>query len=268
MTTTDTDNLAARWARLGALFNVAPARGPAPDLERLLLDTARAAPGNPRLYILAVTWLAAYGLYVAAHRLKRLAVEELEPEHQATLGLILDTAVDHGAPKSLRHVVTESLQPAPQPGPLFEVDRGPLASSIEADATPVSKRWGQWVQPVEPKPDALRPPQWIVRHNPSFASRAAHKGDLRTSIIETFRRDLRGQPVSETELARRCAATLLAVRSALDDLQHELPQLRIDRRRGRNGSQILLHADRRKRPKHRRRGRSARMVGSGVSSRG
>lgn len=235
------DKLAARWARFGVLFNVAPVRGPTPDLERLLTDTARAAPSDPRLFVLAVTWLSAYGIYVAAHRLKHLA-SQLEPEHQATLGVLLDTAVEHGAPKSLRQVVASALSKAADPGPLFVTDQGPLASLVEPEATPASKRWGRWVQPVETKPDALRPPAWVLRRNPEFAGRAAHKGDLRTSIVHTLRRDLGGGPVSEAQLARSCGATPIAVRAALDDLRHELPNLDVERRRGRGGSCIVLRS--------------------------
>lgn len=79
-------------------------------------------PAHPRLFILAVTWLSAYGIYVAAHRLKQLAIDELEPEHRATLGLLIDTAVEYGAPKNLSHIVTEALEPTPesQAGPLFD----------------------------------------------------------------------------------------------------------------------------------------------------
>jgi hypothetical protein len=59
--------------------------------------------------------------------------------------------------------------------------------------------------------------------------RAAHKGDLRCSIVEVIRRDLEAETVSEMELARRCGATQPAIRAALADLERELPELRIER---------------------------------------
>jgi hypothetical protein len=46
------DSVAARWVRLGVLLNV-KAADQAPDVERLLLDTARVASANSRLFILA-----------------------------------------------------------------------------------------------------------------------------------------------------------------------------------------------------------------------
>ena len=49
----DPDRTFARWARLGVFLGVAPARR-SPELERLLLDTARLAPGRARLFLSAV----------------------------------------------------------------------------------------------------------------------------------------------------------------------------------------------------------------------
>lgn len=237
------DNLIRRWARAGVLWNVRPSRESAGlDLERLLLDTARHCPANPRLFVLAATWLSEYGIYVAGHRLKRLALTELDVDTQAALGLLLDTAVEHGAPKSLRQTVTPELSSAPNPGPLFEVDRGSLAKLVNENATATSKRWGRWTQPIEPKPDALRPPSWILNKNPEFAERAAHKGDLRCSVLQTLRHDVGDAPVNETELARQCAATPVAIRAALADLQRERSDLNIDRHRGRGGTRIMLRA--------------------------
>jgi hypothetical protein len=45
---TPIDSVTSRWTKLGAVFNVRAAHGNV-DLERLLLDTARAAPRNVRL---------------------------------------------------------------------------------------------------------------------------------------------------------------------------------------------------------------------------
>ena len=153
---------------------------------------------------------------------------------------MIDTAVEHGAPKILRQVVSASLTPATTAGPLLDVDRGALTHLVEHEATSVSKQWGRWVQPVDVKLDALRSPQWVVQHNPGFAQRAAHKGDLRCSILETLRRDLSDEPASEASLARWCGATVMAIRAALTDLECESPYLQVERRRGRGGSRIWL----------------------------
>lgn len=236
---TKRSSLEARWVRLGVLLNVKPARA-TPDVERLLLDTAKACPFNPRLFVLAVTWLRAFGVYVAAHRLKKLAADDLGPDDQATLGLIIDTAADHGGAKYLRRTVTDSLSCAQSPGPLFELDRGELAGLVKTEATGTSLRWGRWVQPVTLKPDALRPPAWVIEKNPSLSWRAAHKGGLRCSVVEVLRRDLAGREVCEAALARGCGATIPAVRAALQDLRRELPELRITRRLGRSGTRIRL----------------------------
>src|SRR5687767_14634029 len=83
------NTVTSQWSRLGAMFAVEPAAR-TPDLERLLLDTARLAGDNARLFILAASWLTRYGAFVAKHRLSRMILEELEPEHRPTLGLLLE----------------------------------------------------------------------------------------------------------------------------------------------------------------------------------
>lgn len=236
--TTVAHNLSSLWSRAGVLFNVPPARSRGPlDLEQLLVDTARECPADPRLFIEAVTWLTQYSTFVAAHRLKRLALEQLEAEDQATLGLLIETAVEHGAQKYLRKTVTTGLATAPEPGPLFDVDRDWLKHTLESDATALSKAWGRWCQEIELKPDTLRPADWILTKNPSFRERAVRKGDLRSSILETLQRDV-DEAVSELELARLCEATPVAVRTALAELMLESERLRVESGRGRNGSKI------------------------------
>jgi hypothetical protein len=234
--TIDLHQLADRWASAGVLLGAAPSHRDV-DIELLLIDTARGCPAHPRLFPLAVTWLVRHGIYVAVHRLKRLAHDKLDEEGQAILGLLIETAIEHGAPRALSRSIDRLTAVSP-PAPLFAVDRGALAGYVEPLATATSKRWGRWVQPIELKPDALRTPGWILQRNPGFARRAAHKGDLRTTILETLERDLGGSAASESDLARRCHANLPAVRAALADLALERPELKVERRRGRAGSTI------------------------------
>jgi hypothetical protein len=81
-------NLASQWARAGAMFSADPAPA-SPDLEQLLLDTARTGRADPRMFIMAATWLARYGDMISSTRLARLIEKELEPEHRPTLGKCL-----------------------------------------------------------------------------------------------------------------------------------------------------------------------------------
>jgi len=111
----DLDNTIARWSRVGVLFGSRPART-TPDLERLLLDTARLAPGNARLFYLAITCLSRYGNFVARHRLKRLIETGLEVDHQPVLGALLTLAVNHGASRELL-VAADVCSPADAPAP-------------------------------------------------------------------------------------------------------------------------------------------------------
>ena len=217
-----TEVLERDWAQVGVLFGCEPS-GATPDLERLLLDTARRCHTNTRVLLVAVTWLASYGQFVARHRLKRLALDELEPEYQPVLGLIIEEAVSHGATRDLLIVCAVCTRVA-EPRPLAAVQRdgGPLARIAERHASEVSRRWGVWAPPVTPKGDAVRPAAWLLRHNPDFRERIVRKGDLRVSILETLRRDVLGSVApSESALTRLSGATRTAVRKALASLEME-----------------------------------------------
>ena len=216
------DNVERDWARVGVLFGCEPSRE-TPDLERLLIDTARKCPDNARLLPLAVTWLVEYGQFVARHRLKRLVQTELEPEPQAILGLLIEEAVRHGATRELL-IVSEECHPLSPAVPLSRVqrDQTSLAHISERRASDVSQKCGVWTPPVEPKPDAVRSVTWLLDHNTEYRERVIRKGDLRVSIIETLRRDVPGHWVaSELALSRISGATRAAVRKALEALRLE-----------------------------------------------
>lgn len=210
----------SRWARLGVLFNAQPSPE-SPDIELLILDTARELPSNPRLFPLVITWLVEHGFFVARHRLKHLVTTELEPEHQPVLGLLLDEAIDHGAPAELR-IVRDVCTPFTTSRSLFDAYRDPsLADIAKSTASETSKWWGIWAPPVELKRDAIRPSRWILEHNPHAFDRIVRRGDLRASIIETLRLDLEGGAPSISAISRYTAATRAAVRDALRSLVQE-----------------------------------------------
>lgn len=214
----DDGHIEADWARLGIALSGAPARR-SPDLEQLLVATPSGLNANPRLFLLVVTWLVENGSFVAVHRLKHLA-RELAPRDRAALGLILETAIAHGARGELR-VAAAACRPVSPARPLFdEVYRG-VESIPEETATALSRKWGLWVPEVELKRTALRPIQWVLEHNPRFRDRAIRKGDLRCSILEALRHDAQGAAPSELELARLTDTTRAAVRKALAALEQE-----------------------------------------------
>lgn len=222
MTKTQGDNLERDWVQVGVLFGCEPSNE-TPDLERLLLDTARRCHTNARLLPLAVTWLVQYGQFIARHRLKRLVLDELEPEFQAVLGLIIEEAVEHGATRDLL-IVSEVCEPLAPAHPLAAVQRDsePLSRISERRASDRSRRWGVWASPVVLKEDAVRPVTWLLLRNPEFRERIVRKGDLRVSILETLRRDAVGHTVpSESALTRLSGATRTAVRKALGSLELE-----------------------------------------------
>jgi hypothetical protein len=220
MSDTLVHSVAANWSRLGAMINAAPAQQ-TPDIERLLLDTARVSPAHSRLFILAASWLALYGDYVARHRLARLVRDELEPEHRPALGLALDRAREHGDLNRARfNLAIDACGPAGVPRPLFDVDRRNLTfvRLAKKRASTLSRKWGRWTPDFDLKRDALRPADWIAKHNPSLIDRALTGGDLLASVLAECHADPNAIE-SEAELARRCGASRPAIRAAIRRLE-------------------------------------------------
>jgi hypothetical protein len=214
------DSVASRWVRLGALINVEPARA-TPDLERLLLDTVRAAPSNSRLFVVAASWLASYGDFVAKHRLTRLIDDELEHEHRPTLGFLLEWAKERTKANAARfNRAIAACVTADLPRPLSDVERATPAFSrlAEQRASALSRKWGRWLSEFDVKENALRPAEWIAARNPSLAIRALTGGDLVASVLAECEAEP-GMVESETELARRCGGSRPAVIEALRRLQ-------------------------------------------------
>jgi hypothetical protein len=195
-------SVAARWTRLGAMLNV-KAAGRTPDIERLLLDTARVCSAHSRLFVLAASWLALYGDYVARHRLAHLVRRDLEVEYQSVLGLLLDWARENGVTNGSRfNLAIRACAPAASAQPLFDVERRTpaLARLAEQRASSLSRKWGRWTIEFEIRTDAIRPAEWIAEHNPSLVERALTGGDLLASVLAECRADAHAIQ-SEAELA-------------------------------------------------------------------
>lgn len=203
------------------LLNCTPTRS-APDIERLLIETAPELPKSPRLFSLVATWLAIYGHCVARHRLARLITEKCPREHRAALGLLLEEAIRLGAPRDLRLAV-ERCEPASTPRPLFDVqrERRSLWSIAESAASRTSRKWGVWAPEAEFREDAIRPVAWLLKRVPVCRERLVRKGDLRCSIMEVLRLDFAGVASSVAALTRACGSTRAGLERALDALVRE-----------------------------------------------
>lgn len=216
------DNTIRQWSRAGILFGSQPSQQP-PDLERLLLDTARHAARSARLFALVVTWLSQYDRFVARHRLKSLIKRELQVEYRPVLGFLLDLAIKHGATPTL-NTAAKVCGAFDRLHPLFNIHQGSLAREqmAQANACLEAKRRGLLAPDVEIRLDTLRPASWIIQQNPQWMDRAIRKGDLRCSIIEVLRHDVPGARLSrEAELLPLCAANRPAISTALSDLELE-----------------------------------------------
>src|ERR1051326_1957354 len=138
------------------MLNVQPA-AETPDIERLLLDTARAASANTRLLVLAVTWVSRHGHYVSRARLARLVQDELEVEHQPTMGLMLESAKMLSAQIATAFDVAIGVCGSPQDSrPLSDVESGNKAFARLAHqrASVLSRKWGRWMSDIQLKENA------------------------------------------------------------------------------------------------------------------
>jgi len=208
----------SEWAQLGVGFPVAPS-GTTPDIERLLVETVRCGRAHARLLLMASTWLIRHGASVARHRLAVIARAELDVVERAVLGFLLSSA-DVGAGCRRFREALAACFPLDDIQPLFTAHaRHPaLLRRLQENATELSRRWGLLAEPIEAKFDALRPMSWVLRRNPELALRTDLGGDLRCSILLELAADPAAGE-SELALARRCGASRIAVRNALDRLE-------------------------------------------------
>jgi hypothetical protein len=212
------DKTISRWVRLGATFNAPPARK-TPDIERLLVETARVIPQLARLHSMMISWLVRYQRLVCRHRLAALARQIKSPEQSASLGLTL-TLCRNCAESDHFNLAIKACKPLAVPIPMFHIDRQnekliTLAGKLSCQE---GRQWGLWTPRERLYDDAIRPHSWIMRKNPSLHNRAIFSGKLQASILVTLESNpSAGQ--SESALARACGATRNAVRDALDHLE-------------------------------------------------
>lgn len=235
----DLDVIFARWARLGAMFNVKPAPR-TPDLEPLLLDTARVIPQQARLFAMAASWLTRYHRLLCRHRMAALVEAIDETDISATIGYLLSTVCQHAMTDHL-NLAIKRCRPLDEPKALYDTYRRSDALTAVARDTcdPLARPWGLWAPPERLYDDALRPAAWIMQRNPSLQPRAIFSGQLAASILVTLQADPDAGS-SESALARACRATRRAVRDALDHL--ELCQLVARDRVGNTVPVTLVHS--------------------------
>jgi hypothetical protein len=223
--------ITAQWKYWGVGFNVPPCTGPV-NLEQLLVETARSMADNPRLFVMTVTWLAEHHEIVDAGQLAGLA-DKLRGRDSARLGLLLETSQEFIGASVFSEVVA-NCQPWEPPEPLFDVDRDSpgMARLAKKWASPLSRKWGLWAQPIEElKHDAMRPASWIAQVNPTFMLRGLLKGDVRSRVV-TALAEQGLSDVTETDLTRLAGCTRRAMHLALENL--EAAGLIVRRRQGRN----------------------------------
>lgn len=217
MISAELHSLLAAWARLGVEVDVEPAPK-TPDIELLLLDTARLLPEMARLLPISVTWITLCEQLIARHRLAVLASGIPNAEQSACLGLMLDFS---RAKTRTRHLALpiEACRPLHQRIPLLRIERDlGYMELAELEASPISRRWGPLAPEPELKDDAIRPMEWIAAANPDLRIRAMLSGSLSASLLAALNSDST-IGASESALARACQTTRRSVRRSLDQLE-------------------------------------------------
>lgn len=210
----------AAWVRIGGMFDV-DAADETPDLERLILSTARCSPYHTRLFTLSATWLVAHGEFVAKQRLLNLVESELEDKDRPVLGMLFEWVSDEAGTNRWRRVI-EACDVARAGQPLSEVERSnpALAALSVKTSCDLGKKWGRWVSAATLvlKPNALRSAEWIAANNPVLAERAMAGGDIAASILAEWR--MKGAVIgSELEVAARMRVSRKAAHEALARLR-------------------------------------------------
>jgi hypothetical protein len=219
MTDRNYSDVISRWASLGAMFNAPPSKE-APNIERLLIDTAGQLDQNARLLLMTVTWLEQFHTKVLWDQLADLAAG-LQGRQSARMGLLTDMGQQHIHDKAIQTVI-DACTPMETPEPLSAVERKrpALAALARKRASEISKKWGLWTQSIDRlKSGAIRPAVWIARRNPTFALRGMLKGHIAVRAIVALAEQSM-QNVSETQLTRHVGCTRKAMHSALDDLEN------------------------------------------------
>ena len=166
------DRLASMWTRVGVLFATRPAASPV-DLERLLIDTARAARFDERLFVCAASWLTEYHGFINGRRLSVVAVA-LDRQESATLGALLSFARDAAGHAPELDAALSRCSPLSRPRPMFAVmdTMDVLRGRVRKRALPLFAAWGLWHDDATLKPSAIRPVRWLLLHAPELRARA------------------------------------------------------------------------------------------------
>jgi len=158
------------------------------DLECLVVDTARAARRDERLFVCAASWLAQHHGFVNGRRLSALA-GTVEREASAVLGALLSFASDGRIRAPEFDAALIHCRPLSPSRPLFTVmdTMDSLRARVRRHALPLFRAWGFWHDDATLKPSAIRPVRWLIGHVPELRARAvlgpSVEADLMASAI-------------------------------------------------------------------------------------
>ena len=207
-------SLMSEWARLGVLFNTAPATYRI-DLEDLIVRTAGFARMDERLFVMAASWLAEHHQLLDARRLGRKLDSQLGTV-SAVVGAVLTLALE-GAPSATQlRAAVKHCEPLTGKQPLYVMLLAypRVLELVKQEALPLYEKWGFWHNDAVLKLNAVRPISWIWHKCPEMRLRALVGTGLEAEILEL----VYDSAYTVTQLARRTEATYAAVHEAASRL--------------------------------------------------
>ena len=207
----------SKWRKLGTSFNVEPCKE-TPNIENLIILSARYIPEFSRLLPMLEAWLSKYEVLVCRHHLARMVSQLQDQKSSAILGYLFSRLRAKTESKHF-NIVIKQCKPLFQPEPLFHVDQknDKTKAFAERFSEPEAIEWGLWASHERPYESAIMDSTWLMKENPTLHYRALFSGKLQATIISVLlESEDHGQ--SETRLSKACNVTRVALRDALEHL--------------------------------------------------
>ena len=171
-----------KWAKFGWMVSEPTFHGDV-DLEELIAETTHVARYDGRLMKWLLTWFKDFGDLVNKKRLLRF----LKKADTAVLGIAIEIAMNRGADKNFKTVLTKC---KPQkPAEVFQKGMEDVTIYAEGQKKFGQKeylKWGFYCATIEFYTDALRSREWILKNNRLLALRAIFGVNIRSEIIHAL----------------------------------------------------------------------------------
>jgi len=171
-----------KWAKYGWMVSEPTYEGDV-DLEELIAETTHAARYDGRLMKWLLTWFKDFGDLVNKKRLLRF----LKKADTAVLGVVIEIAMNRGADKNFKTVLTKC-KPH-KPAEVFQKGMEDVTIYAEGQKKFGQKeyrKWGFYCATIEFYTDSLHGREWILQNNRLLSLRAIFGVNIRSEIIHAL----------------------------------------------------------------------------------